>query len=64
MVVAVITLAVGVPEENVIGKQDDTCCNRDVEGLRKKWFENKKAQDVTEPTECLRKMFFEIKMAR
>jgi len=28
--VAVVTLAVEVPEENVFGKQDDACCNRDV----------------------------------
>jgi len=28
--VAVVTLAVGVPEEYVIGKQDGAGCNRDV----------------------------------
>ena len=28
--VAVVTLDVGVPEEDFIGKHEDACCNRDV----------------------------------
>jgi len=28
--VAVLTFAVGVPEKDVVGKQDGACCNRDV----------------------------------
>ena len=32
MAVAVVTLAGGVPEEDVVVKQDDVCCNRDVGG--------------------------------
>ena len=30
MAAAVVTLAGGVPEEDVVVKQEDVCCNRDV----------------------------------
>jgi len=33
--VAVVTLVVGVPEKDVVGKQDGAGCNQDV-GLREK----------------------------
>ena len=33
--VAVVTLTVGVPEEDVVGKQHCACCNRDVGVLEK-----------------------------
>ena len=29
-IVAVVTLAVGFPEEDLVGKQDGMCCNLDV----------------------------------
>ena len=59
---AVVTLATGVPEEDVVTKK----MARDVTGTwqfqRKKWLVNKLAREVT--TEGLRKTWFENKMAR
>jgi hypothetical protein len=44
MDVAVVTLGGGVPEEDVVVKQEYVCCNRDVGDLRKTWIENKLAR--------------------
>jgi hypothetical protein len=53
--VAVVTLAVGVPEEEVVVKQDGAGCNRDVGVLRKTCLEITIAQVVTEPRDYLSK---------
>jgi len=60
--VAVITLAVGVHEEDVVGKKDGAVCNRDV-GVPEKVVENKE-RVITEATEGLWKTWLENKLAR
>jgi len=52
--VAVVTLAVRVPEEYVVGKLDGASSNRDGV-LRKTTLEIKMAQVVTEPSDFLTK---------
>jgi hypothetical protein len=42
--VTVVTLSVGVPEEDVVGKQDGELCKRDVRVPEKDMFEK---QNVT-----------------
>jgi len=62
--VAVVTLAVRVPEENVVGKQIALLVTETWECLRKTRLEIKMAQVVTEPSDCLTKAYLDIKMAR
>ena len=61
---AVLTLAVEVPEEDVVGKQDGVGCNPDVGVPEEEILENKMARHITEPTEGLRKTWFENKMSQ
>jgi len=51
-------------EEDVVVKQDDSGCNRDVGVPQKPCMEIKMAQFVTEPTVCMSKKYLETKMAR
>ena len=44
MAAAVVTLVVGVPEEDLVGKQDDGFVAEACECLRKTWIENNVAR--------------------
>ena len=61
---AVETLAVGVPEEDLVGKQDGECCKRDVRVPEEEVLGKQDARVITEPTDGLRKTSLENKMAR
>ena len=61
---AVITLGLGVPDEDVVVKQDIVGCNRDVEVAEEEILGKKMARDLTETMEGLMKTWFENKMVR
>ena len=52
---AVVTIVVGVPEEDVVGKQDGAGLTETWHWVRRKWLENKMAQVLTETCDCLKK---------
>jgi len=62
--VAVIELAVGLPEEDVFENKMACVVTKTWECLRKKCLQNKMAQIVTEITEFLRNMCLENKISR
>jgi hypothetical protein len=55
MAAAVVNLAGGVPEEDVVVKQDDVLVTETWESLKKTCLEIKMRQVVTEPRDCLNK---------
>ena len=59
----VLTLAVGVHEEDVVENKMARVVTDTWECLRDKCLEKKVARDVTEPTDGLRKTWLENKMA-
>jgi len=61
--VAVVTLAEGVPEEDVVGKQDGECCKREVRVPEQKVF-GKMARVISEHTDGLRKTSLANKLPR
>ena len=52
---SVVNLAGGVPEEDVVVKQDDVLVTETGESLKKTCLEIKMRQVVTEPRDCLNK---------
>ena len=61
---AVVILAVGVPEEDVVGNQKLECIKRVVREPEDDMFEKKMPRVITYPTDGLRKTSLENKMVR
>ena len=61
---ALVTLAGGEREEDVVVKQVDAGCNRDVGVPEEDVVGKHDGADVTKPTDGLRNSWFENKMAR
>ena len=61
---AVVTLAVGLPEEDVFENKIARVVNETWECPRKKWLENKSARIVTELTDFQRNTWLENKISR